>query len=131
MQARDAPDVAPLLQALCFTREGEVIRFKHIRQSLLNEDIPSWRKLAVLLVEISGIVLGTVHFGLFFDPGEGGQQLYASVGSMVVVAAFVQVIGSWFAFKQRVPVYLWVSCGIWVFTTLFWQGLVVVLLTAT
>lgn len=122
---------AHLNQALCFTTEGKVIRFKHFRQSLLNEDIPSWRKLAVLLVEISAILLGIVHFGIFFDAGEGGQQLYASIGSMVVVAAFVQVIGSWFAFKQRVPVYLWVGCGIWVFTTLFWQGLAVVLLTAT
>jgi len=117
--------------ALCFPKEGRVIRFQHIRQSLLNEDIASWRKLAVFIVLIVAIVLGIVHFCVYFDPEEVSLQFYASMGVMVAITAIVQFFGSWFVFRRRVPVYLWIGCAVWVIITLFWQGLVVVLLSVT
>ncbi|GEM_PF-858155 len=113
-----------------FPKEGRVIRFQHIRQSLLNEDIPSWRKRSIFLVQVVAIILGIVHFCVYFDFEAASRQLYASISAMVA-SAIAQLIGSWFVFKYRVPTYLWVGCAVWVIMTLFWQGLVVVLWSVT
>ena len=97
----------------------------------MNDDIASWRKLAVFVVLVAGIILGIVHFCVFFDFEAASSQLYASISAMVAVTAAAQFVGSWFVYKYRVPTYLWVGCGVWVIVTLFWQGLVVSLWSAT
>tara|TARA_R110002074_G_scaffold399621_1_gene593169 strand:+ start:40 stop:387 length:348 start_codon:yes stop_codon:yes gene_type:complete len=114
-----------------FPKEGRVISFQHIRQSLLNEDIPGWRKWAIFLVLVVAIILGIEHFCVYFDFEEASRQLYLSISALVGISAIAQLVGSWFVFKYRVPTYLWVGCAVWVFVTLFWQGLVVVLWSVT
>jgi uncharacterized membrane protein len=114
-----------------FPKEGRVIRFEHIRKRLLNEDIPGWRKRAIFLVQVVAVILGIVHFCVYFDFEEASRQLSASISAMVAISAITQLVGSWFVFKNRVPTYLWVGCALWVFVTLFWQGLVVVLWSVT
>lgn len=114
-----------------FPMGGRVIRFQYIQQSLLNEDIPSWRKRAVFLIQVVAVILGIVHFCVYFDFEEASRQLYASISVMVAISAIAQIVGSWFVFKNRVPTYLWGGCAVWVIMTLFWQGLVVVLWSVT
>lgn len=114
-----------------FSKEDRVIRFQDIRQALLNEDISSWRKRAVFLVLVVAIILGIAHFCVYFDFEDASRQLHASISAIVAVTAIAQLVGSWFVFKYRVPSYLWVGCAVWVIVTLFWQGLVVVLWSAT
>jgi len=114
-----------------FSKEGRIIRFQNIRQSLMNDDIASWRKLAVFIVLIAAIILGIVHFCVYFDFEAASRQLYASISAMVGITAVAQLVGSWFVYQYRVPTYLWVGCAVWVIVTLFWQGLVVVLWSAT
>ena len=114
-----------------FSKEGRVILFQKIRQSLLNEDIPSWRKQAIFIVLVVAIILGIVHFCVYFDFEEASRQFYVSMSVMVAISAIAQLVGSWFVFKYKVPTYLWVGCAVWVIITLFWQGLVVVLWSVT
>jgi len=114
-----------------FSKEGRIISFQQIRQSLLNEDISSWRKWALFIVLVIAIMLGIVHFCVYFDFERASRQLYSSIFAMVGITAIAQLVGSWFVFKYKVPTYLWVGCAVWVFVTLFWQGLVVVLWSLT
>lgn len=111
--------------------EGSFIRFRKIRQSLMNDDIASWRKLVVFIVMVAAIILGIVHFCVYFNFEVASRQLYASISAMVAITAIAQLVGSWFVFKYRVPRYLRVGCAAWVIVTLFWQGLVVVLWSVT
>ena len=114
-----------------FSKEGRIIRFRSIRQSMMNDDIASGRKLAVFMVLVAAIILGIVHLCVYFDFEAASRQLYASISAMVGITAVAQLVGSWFVYQYRVPTYLWVGCAVWVIVTLFWQGLVVVLWSAT
>ena len=114
-----------------FSKEGRVISFQQIRQSLLNGDISRWRKRAIFIVLVVAIILGIAHFCVYFDFEESSRQLSASIGAMVAISAIAQLIGSWFVFRYQVPTYLWVGCAVWVIVTLFWQGLAVVLWSVT
>lgn len=97
----------------------------------MNDDIASWRKMAVFIILVGIIIFGIVHFCVYFDFEAASRQLYASIGAMVAITAVTQLAGSWFVFKYRVPTYLWVGCAVWVIVTVFWQGLVVTLWSAT
>ena len=114
-----------------FSKEGRVISFQRIRQSLLSEDIPSWRKRAIFIVLVVAVILGIVHFCVYFDFEAASRQLYISISAMVAFSAIAQLVGSWFVFRYQVPTYLWVGCAVWVIVTLFWQGLAVVLWSVT
>ncbi|PKM04525.1 MAG: hypothetical protein CVV16_04865 [Gammaproteobacteria bacterium HGW-Gammaproteobacteria-6] len=111
------------------TSEDRLDPFKKWLQPLLNEAIPVWRKRAVFTLELAVIIFGVVHFCVYFDPIEATRQLYLSFAAMLAVTAVTQLICCWFVFSRAVPVYVWTACAAWVFSTLFWQGLVVVLLS--
>ena len=104
-----------------------MIQLQHIRQSLLNENIPRWRKQAIFVLQVLAISSGIVHFSVYFDFAAASRQLSMSFSAMVAIGAIAQLIASWFVFRRRVPVYLWVGCSVWVIVSLFWQGLTVVL----
>lgn len=97
----------------------------------MNDEIASWRKLTVFIVMVGVIIFGVVHFCLYFDFDAASLQLYASISAMIAITAVTQLVGSWFVYKHRVPTYLWVGCAVWVIVTLLWQGLVVILWSAT
>ena len=129
--ARSLDIRAGFLIPVMFSKEGRIIRFRSIRQSMMNDDIASGRKLAVFMVLVAAIILGIVHFCVYFNFEAASRQLYASISAMVGITAVAQLVGSWFVYQYRVPTYLWVGCAVWVIVTLFWQGLVVVLWSAT
>ncbi|MDV2079225.1 hypothetical protein [Marinobacter xestospongiae] len=102
-----------------------------LSQSLFNEDIPNWRKLGVFILQVATILFGVIHFVVYFQPGDGSRELYGYFSAMVAITAVVQLIAGWFAYRRRVPGYLWLACAVWIILTVFWQGLVVVLLSVS
>ena len=97
---------SPLCFGVMFSKEGRIIRFRSIRQSMMNDDIASGRKLAVFMVLVAAIILGIVHFCVYFDFEAASRQLYASISAMVGITAVAQLVGSWFVYQYRVPTYL-------------------------
>ena len=85
----------------------------------------------MFIVLVGAIIFGVVHFCAYFDFDGASLQLHASISVMVAITALTQLVASWFVYKYSVPTYLWVGCAVWVIVTLFWQGLVVILWSAT